>query len=889
MALGAGVKLGHYEISAPLGAGGMGEVYRAHDDRLGRDVAIKVLPANFARDEERLRRFTQEARAVAALNHPNILAIYDVGQQEGVPYLICELLKGETLRERLEAGPIPPRRALDYARQIAAGLAAAHDAGIVHRDLKPENIYLTSDNHVKLLDFGLAKLGTRSDDEVTRTHHTQPGAVLGTAGYMSPEQVRGLPADHRSDIFSLGVVLYEMLSGSRAFAGESSVEVMNAILKTEPPELKSANPGVNAVVEHCLQKNPAERFQSARDLAFALAALSSSSSHSQIAPPTQSWHRRPVWMYAALALLLVAAAATWWALRARAPAPAGAVKTVTFDRLTDFVGIETAPALSPDGRSVAFVADAGGQRQIWVQLTAGGTPLQITHDAGEHLDPRWSQDSASLLYYMPPREGGAGAVWEISALGGSPRKLVSSLTEADVSHDGAKLAFFRLGDKQCELVVSDRDGSNETVVAHFPNFNYAHPRWSPDDRSIAYDHAVSNWADDIYVIPAAGGSDPKQITHEGALMGGLAWQPDGKAVVYSSARGSTALYLPIMHLWSQDVAGGDPRQLTVGDDSIDHPDVARSGRIVASRWRMQFDIWKFPVDGKDALENARRGVRITQQTGQVQTPTLSPDESEVAFLSDSGSHGNIWVKNLRTGELRQITHERDPNVTMGVPVWSPDGSTIVLAVSRYLNPGTDVGYYALAPDGSGYHNVMKSGSWATWSPDGKWLYYSLDSPLMPKSQFDIVKIPAAGGEPKPVRKDGGMSPMVSPDGKTLYWVAPLPLLNGHNDYEVRKAQPEDAPSTTLFRIASERLPAWQGLHPIVSHSGRWLALTLNDEYGTNLWLLNTGTGEVRRAVDFSPRRTFIARRVAWSNDDNWIYAAVGEGDADVVSLNGLLQ
>jgi Tol biopolymer transport system component len=388
----------------------------------------------------------------------------------------------------------------------------------------------------------------------------------------------------------------------------------------------------------------------------------------------------------------------------------------------------------------------------------------------------------------------------------------------------------------------------------------------------------------------ASGGDPKQVTHEGKLMAGHAWQPDGSAIVYSSARSATTLYLPIMQLYSQALAGGAPRQLTFGDLGYQNPDVGRDGRVVASRWRMQFDIWKYPVDGKDARENARRGVRITEQTGQVQTPTLSPDESQVAFLSDSGSHGNIWAKDLKTGELRQITHERDPNVVLGVPVWSPDGSQIVVAISRYLDPGTDVGYWALAPDGSGYHMVMRAGSWATWSPDGKWLYYSLDSPVMPKAQWDIMRIPIAGGDAQRVREDGGMSPMLSPDGKTLYWVAPLPLVNGKKDHEIRKAEPEGAPSSTLLlRIASERLPTWQGLHPVVSHSGKWLALTLNDEYGTNLWVLNTNGGEAKKVVDFGERRTFIARRVAWSRDDNWIYAAVGEGDADVVSLNGLLK
>ncbi|MGB7228032.1 MAG: serine/threonine-protein kinase, partial [Candidatus Acidiferrales bacterium] len=289
MALQSGTELGPYEILSPIGAGGMGEVYRARDTRLGRDVALKVLPEAFARDAERLRRFEQEARAASALNHPNILTTYDIGTHDGAPFIVTELLEGETLRERLRNGPLPVRKTLDIDMQVAHGVAAAHEKGIIHRDLKPANIFLTNDGRAKILDFGLAKL-TQQDNassinetqSPTRTSggdpQTEAGVVLGTAGYMSPEQVRGKPADARSDIFALGTMFYEMLSGQRAFEKDSSADTMAAILKEEPPELsgegKKIPPAVERVVRHCLEKNPAERFQSARDFAFNLAALS---------------------------------------------------------------------------------------------------------------------------------------------------------------------------------------------------------------------------------------------------------------------------------------------------------------------------------------------------------------------------------------------------------------------------------------------------------------------------------------------------------------------------------------------------------------------------------------------------------------------------------------
>src|SRR5438093_48197 len=285
MSLSPGTKLGPYEIIAPLGAGGMGEVYRARDTRLGRDVAVKVLPGSFSTDSDRLRRFEQEACAASALNHPNILIVHDIGTHDGSPYIVSELLEGETLRQRISGTALAQRRAIDYALGVAHGLAAAHEKGIVHRDLKPDNIFITKDGRVKILDFGIAKLtqpdGSQSQTDIpTRRVDTDPGVVMGTVGYMSPEQVKGRAVDHRSDIFSFGAILYEMLSGRRAFHGESAAETMSAILKEDPPDLSETNhnisPALERLVNHCLEKNPEARFHSASDLAFALEALSGS-------------------------------------------------------------------------------------------------------------------------------------------------------------------------------------------------------------------------------------------------------------------------------------------------------------------------------------------------------------------------------------------------------------------------------------------------------------------------------------------------------------------------------------------------------------------------------------------------------------------------------------
>ncbi|PYT06956.1 MAG: hypothetical protein DMF60_08145, partial [Acidobacteria bacterium] len=513
----------------------MGEVYRAHDARLGRDVAVKVLPSSFSSDSDRLRRFEQDARAAGVLNHPNILAIYDVGTHDGSPYVVSELLEGETLRNRL-GGTSSSRKSVEYAIQIAQGLAAAHEKGIVHRDLKPENLFITRDGRVKILDFGLAKLtepqfaGAPQTDAPTvpLDADTGPGVVMGTAGYMSPEQVRGQRVDHRSDVFSFGAILYEMLTGRRAFHRESAVETLNSILKEDPPEFpetsRSIAPGLERVVRHCLEKNPEERFQSARDLAFDLEALSGvsvpSAAQAAVALQPVRWKPVALWSLAVLTVLMMGLAG-WWAWdksdRPSVPQP------VRVNRLTDFAGLEEFPAISPDGKSVAFTADTDGRRQIWVRLLAGGAPLQLTRDPGDHQFPRWSNDSTSLIYYSPPTEAESqGVIWEISAYGGTPRRIAGSLADGDLSHDGKQIAFLRFNNGQAEVVTSARDGSNLRIVTPLvTGFIYRHLRWSPDGKWIGFQRDRV-FEDDLFIVPAGGG-EPRQITQDGNLLSGYAW------------------------------------------------------------------------------------------------------------------------------------------------------------------------------------------------------------------------------------------------------------------------------------------------------------------------------------------------------------------------------
>jgi hypothetical protein len=404
----AGTLLGRYEIVALIGAGGMGEVYRARDVRLKRDVAIKVLPADLARDPDRIARFEREARAAGALDHPNIVSVYDIGCENGVNWTASELIRGDTLRRLIEAVPLPPRKAIEIATQVAAGLAAAHATGLVHRDLKPENIMVTRDGQAKILDFGLAKQRFPALDSTT-VEMTNEGAVLGTVGYMSPEQVRGQAADHRSDLFSFGVVLYETLCGKRAFSGASSVEVMNAILKDDPEELPASVPlAFVSIARRCLEKEPDRRFQSAADLGFALQTLALSPSGAT-RPEPRRW-----WKWAALLAVCAIAGIVYW-LVGRSPKPTAAQET-TLRRLTNDPGMTTDAAISPDGKLVAYVRDG----DIWVRQVDARGVIRITDDPADDRDPAFSPDGAQVAFHSE-REG--GGIYVASALGGEARQL----------------------------------------------------------------------------------------------------------------------------------------------------------------------------------------------------------------------------------------------------------------------------------------------------------------------------------------------------------------------------------------------------------------------------------------------------------------------------------
>jgi Tol biopolymer transport system component len=540
VALISGTRLGPYEIVALLGVGGMGEVYRARDPRLERDVAIKILPTSFASDTERLRRFEQEARAVAALNHPNIVAVHDTGEEGATHYIVTELLSGESLRERLAAGPLSPRRAYEFALQIANGLAAAHERGIVHRDLKPENIFICRDQRLKLLDFGLAKQNSLTASAgadaaaVTRDEITSPGMVLGTVGYMSPEQVRGKAADHRSDIFAFGAVFFEMLTGARAFQRDSAAETMAAILRNDPPEASTIGaavaPAVERIVRRCLEKDPADRFQSAKDLGFALEGLTGSpapSSASSAAAPAVVASKPRSWQpwAAMLAVLAVAGAAGYWA-GARRPA-----SQPTFQQLTYQRGYIRGARFLPDGHSVVYSAMWEGRPyEVFTSRIGDRNARSLEVKNAMVVGIADSGDIALLTNVQRARTTNwmqSGTLARVPVSGGAPREILENVWDADISRDGKDFAVVRTtsGPHQLEYPVGN--------VRFKTNGYIDHPRISPDGKSVAFmEHPI--FGDNRGYVALADSKGVRRLTPEASAVEGLAWSPDGREVWYAA-------------------------------------------------------------------------------------------------------------------------------------------------------------------------------------------------------------------------------------------------------------------------------------------------------------------------------------------------------------------
>jgi len=804
--------IAQYTIVSKIGEGGMGEVYRARDPKLGRDVAIKVLPAALSENIERLNRFEQEAQAAGALNHPNILSIYHIGTHNGAPYIVSELLEGETLRERMVSGALPQRKATDYALQIAQGLAAAHEKGIVHRDVKPDNIFITDDGRLKILDFGLAKLtsatdGTSQTEVPTRKVNTDPGTVMGTMGYMSPEQLKGQRVDHRSDIFSFGAILYEMLSGKRAFRGDSMAETMSAILREDPPDLsetnKTVSPALGRVVRHCLEKNPAERFHSARDLAFAIESLSGSAISSGQTTTIEAGtattdktagvsklFRNPSFAWIATGVFALIALILGIAYFAAPLRDQQQVIRLTFEPPADLSMNDVqadAAVISPDGQKIAFSAwSADGKYMLYVR-DFSSAEVKMLPGSDLPLAPFWSPDSKTLAY------GSLGKLKRSDISGGNaqvltdaPRVVAGAWNKnGDIifcpDYGGAMYQISANGGEPKQITFQEANGngmdSGGTFLPDGKHFFFTRTAASPDLRGV--------W------LASLDSKETKRILAENTTVRFA--PPDWLVMVRNQVLVAQRIDLSSFELKAEpapiisqpDNAASAPARFSVSDNGV---------LVWQPEWKREYQLLWLDRTGKQI-----GAIGEPAPTSSGQEPRLSPDGKHLALKKDG-----IWVTDLAGGN----------GIKLGIgqlPTWSPDSSRVA-----YNGPfeGVGPGIIERAANGVGDPKLLLAGVVfpKVWTPDGRFLLYMQRGP---KTRSDIWALPSFGDH-KPFvllnSKADENTPLISANGR---WIAYLSDESGYWELYVQSF-------TVDGKIGSDRkrISANGAVSPVWSNDGK---------------------------------------------------------------------
>jgi eukaryotic-like serine/threonine-protein kinase len=869
-----GSTISHYRVLQELGAGGMGVVYKAKDTHLDRIVAIKVLPAGRAASAERRRRFVQEAKAASALSHPNIITVYDIDQQDGTDFIAMEYVAGNTLEQLIRRKPLSTADVLKCGVQIADALAAAHAAGIVHRDLKPANVIVTDEGLVKILDFGLAKLteGSGDGDQETATAQaetpgTEEGTILGTVAYMSPEQAEGKKVDPRSDIFSFGSVLYEMITGRRAFKGETSLSTLSAILKDEPQPVRDVTRDVprdlERVVARCLRKDPDRRFQTAADLKVALLELKEESDSGALKAGAVE-RRRPrwwPWAAAAVAAVLLSARLVWWPREAAPPESPTPIPLIS-------TGNSCCPTFSPDGTKVAFgwTGEQDGKWEIYVkQIGSPGNPIKLTTSPAVvwgAVDAGWSPDDRWIAYRRNRPDGSDLVV--IPPLGGPERTIADLSGTADVTAwtpDGKWLAFPQMDSPiATSLWAMEIDTGERRRLTAFTtraggagfSLGDSRPSFSPDGRSLAFVRQTYDAVYQLYVQPLTKDlrpdGEPRLVTDRGVgyVDGNPIWTSDGRELVYSGGRPG--------FLWRVPASGRQaPRRLSYPATAL-QPAIARTLPRLAYPWEIRnVNLWRLDVRTGERKPFISSSPSVW---GQHINAQYSPDGRRIAFDSDRTGDPEVWTCDADGSNCQQLTKFGGP--IGGNPRWSPDGRSIALDSRASGNPEI----YVIAADGGAPRRLTTSphnNRFPSWSHDGRWVYFASDR----SGRYEVWRVSRDGGEAVQLTTAGGYVASESPDGKYLYYTK----------FSPPKGSPASAYAVAgggaLFRMAAGGGEAVQVL-PQVEYfcvTSKGVYFVIGGPGGHAIQCLDAATGRVRTLA--TPEKT-LGVGLAVSPDDAYV-------------------